>query len=93
MCGPSLLASEGLSFIFRKGKGSDGCDCEGASEKNEEPGLSGGGENRRHDQRGDDRGDAAKAGCSTGAATANVGGVELRANRIERAPSAEVEEG
>src|SRR5699024_11956790 len=87
--GPSLLTSEGLSFVFRQSKGGDGCDCKGASEESEEPGLSGGSENRRHDQWGDDRGDAAKASCSAGAAAANVGGVELRANRIKRAPGAE----
>src|SRR5699024_1449797 len=91
--GPSLLTSEGLSFVFRQSKGGDGCDCKGASEESEEPGLSGGSEDRRHDQLGDDRGDAANASCSAGAAAANVGGVELRAKRIKRAPGAEVEEG
>lgn len=52
-----------------------------------------GGEDRGNDERGDNRGDAPEACSSAGAASANLSGVELWSDGVERAPRAEVEKG
>src|SRR5699024_4024100 len=91
--GLSLLASEGLSCVFRQAKGCDGREGECAGEEHKEPGLAGHGENGWNNERGDNRGNAAEAGCSSGAAAADLGGVKFGPNRVKCAPCAEVEEG